>query len=160
MKRKLAVLLVAIMSWGAASVVFAQVDDQAEKAKKVSKRVKSNAGDATMMPAPEVQLERLTKGLQLTDEQQKQIRPLLEDEYAKLKVIQKNEDLSPKQIQKQVEELRAGTKTKLQTYLTPEQKQKHDMVGDEIKANKQQRMKENRKARIGAKAEPPPPVTK
>lgn len=160
MKRMLAVLLVAAMSWGAASLVYAQTDEQAVKAKKVKKSVKSKAGDATMMPAPELQLKRLTEGLQLTDEQQKQIRPILEDEYAKLKVIQKNEDLSPKQIQKQVEELRTGTITKMQTYLTPEQKEKHDMVSDEIKANKQQRMKENRKARIGTKAEPPPQVSK
>ncbi|MFH1028015.1 MAG: hypothetical protein V1791_08440, partial [Pseudomonadota bacterium] len=81
------------------------------------------------------------------------------DEYAKLKVIQGNEDLSPKQIQKQVEELRTGTIVKMQTYLTPEQKKKHDLVSNEIKANKQQRMKENRKARIGTKADPPAPVS-
>lgn len=160
MKKMLAVLLVATMSWGAASVGFAQVDEQAEKTKRVKKTVKSKVGEATMMPAPEVQLKRLTKGLQLTDEQQKQIRPLLEDEYAKLKVIRENEDLSPKQIQKQVEDLRTGTIAKLQTYLTPEQKEKHDTVSNEIKANKQQRMKENRKARIGTKADPPATITK
>jgi len=159
MKKKLAVLLVMAMSWGATSVAFAQTEVQAETAKKVTKRVKAKAGDATMMPAPEVQLKRLTMGLQLTDEQQKQILPLLNDEYAKLKVIQENEDLSPKQIQKQVEELRTGTIVKMQTYLTPEQKQKHDLVSKEIKANKQLRMKENRKARIGTKADPPAPVS-
>ena len=159
MKRMLVVLLAAAMSWGVVSVVTAQADEQAEKANKVAKMVESSIGDAKTMPAPEVQLSRLTKGLQLTDEQQKQIRPLLEDEYAKLKVIQKNEDLSPKQIHKQVEVLRSGTIAKLQTYLTPEQKKKHDMVSNEIKANKQMRMKENRKARIGTNAEPPAPVS-
>lgn len=160
MKMMLAVLLAAAMSWGAASAVLAQTDEQAEKAKNVAKKVKSETGDAKMMPAPEVQLQRLTKGLQLTDEQQKQILPLLEDEYAKLKVIQKNEDLSPKQVQIQVEELRTVTIAKMQAFLTPEQKKKHDMVSNEIKANKQQRMKENRKARIGTKADPPPQVSK
>lgn len=160
MKRMLAVLLVATMSWGTASLVFAQTEEQAEKAKKVSNMFKSKAGDATMMPAPEVQLKRLTEGLQLTVVQQKQIRPVLEDEYAKLKVIQSNEDISPKQIQKQVEELRSGTIAKMQTYLTAEQKKKHDLISNEIKANKQQRMKENRKARIGTKADPPPTVSK
>jgi len=160
MKRMLAVLLVAAMSWGAASAVFAQTEEQAEKAKKVAKMVESKAGDAKMMPAPEEQLKRLTKGLQLTDDQQKQIRPLLEDEYAKLKVIRNNEDLSPKQIQKQVEELRSRTNDKMRSYLTPEQKEKHLMVSNEIRANKQKRIKENRKARIGTKADPPPPVSK
>ncbi|MDU0459371.1 MAG: hypothetical protein RW306_11655 [Geobacteraceae bacterium] len=160
MKRMLTVLSVMAMSLGAASAAFPQTDVQGEKAKKVTKTVKSKAGAATMMPAPEVQLKRLAEGLQLTVEQQDKIRPLLEDEYARLKVIQENEDLSPKQIQKQVEELRNGTIVKMQAYLTPEQKAKHDLVSNEIKANKQQRMKENRKARIGTKADPPPSVSK
>lgn len=160
MKRTLAVLLVAAMSCGSVSVVCAQGDKQAEKETKVKKSVKSKAGKATMMPAPEVQLKRLAEGLQLTGEQQKQIRPLLEEEYAQLKMIQGNEDLSPKQIHAQVEELRAGTIAKMQAYMTPEQKEKHEMVSNEIRAKKHQRMRENRKARIGTKAEPPPAVSK
>lgn len=160
MKRMLAVLLVAAMSLGAVSVVCAQTDEQAVKAKKVKKTVKAKAGKATMMPVPEVQLKRLTKGLNLTDEQQKQIKPILEDEYAKLMAIRKNEDLSPKQIQKQVEELRAGTSAKMHTFMTPEQIEKHNMISDVIKANKQKRMKENRKVRLGTKAEPPPQISK
>lgn len=160
MKKILAAVLVMAISLGAASVAMAETSEQAVKEKTVAKQVKSRAGEAKMMPAPEVQLQRLTKGLQLTAEQQKQIRPLLVEEYAKLKTIQKDENLSPKQIQKQVEELRTGTITKIQTYLTPEQKEKHELISKEIKANKQQRMKENRKARIGTKADPPAPVTK
>jgi len=160
MKKILAAVLMVAMSWGVTSLVFAQSEEQAVKEKTVAKKVKSKAGSAKMMPAPEVQLKRLAKGLQLSDEQQKQIRPLLEDEYAKLKKIQQDENLSPKQIQKQVEELRTGTITKIQTYLTPEQKEKHELISKEIKANKQQRMKENRKARIGTKADPPAPVSK
>lgn len=42
-------------------------------------------GVPTNRPAPDVQLKRLTGGLKLTAEQQKQIRPVLVDEYAKLK---------------------------------------------------------------------------
>lgn len=160
MKRILALLLVTTMPWGAASLVPAQTDAQAEKAKMVEKKVKSYAGEATMMPAPEVQMSRLTKGLQLTEEQQKQIRPLLDEEFVQLKKIQQNENVSPKQIQKQVEALRTETNAKMHTYLTPEQREKHDLVSKEIKANKQRRIKANRKARIGTKAEPPPPVSK
>ena len=157
MKRALAILLVTAMSCGAASVV--QGEEQGEKAQNVKNTVKFKAGKATMMPAPEVQLQRLTEGLKLTDEQQKQIRPLLDDEYLKLKVIQRNENASPKQIQKQVEKLRGITATKMHAFMTPEQIEKHEMVSKEIKANKQLRMRQNRKARIGAEAEPPPPVS-
>lgn len=159
MKNMFAVLLAAAMYLGVASIASAQGDEQLEKAKNVKKTVKFKAGEATMMPAPEVQLQRLAEGLKLTDEQQKQIRPLLEDEYIKLKVIQRNENSSPKQIQKQVEKLRGMTATKMHAFMTPEQIKKHEMVSQEIKANKQLRMRQNRKARIGVEAEPPPPVS-
>ena len=80
---------------------------------------------------------------------------MLEEEYVKLKKIRENEDLSPKQIKTQVELLRTDTIAQIQTVLTQEQKEKHDMVSKEIKANKQKRMQENRKARIGTQADPP-----
>lgn len=160
MKRILAAVLVTAMFLGAASVAMAETTEQAVKEKTVAKKVKARAGTAKMMPAPEVQLKRLTKGLELTAEQQQQIRPLLEDEYAKLKEIRQGENLTPKQIQAKVEELRTATVAKIQTVLTPEQKEKHDLISKEIKATKQQRMKENRKARIGTKADPPAPVSK
>ena len=108
-----------------------------------------------MLPAPEVQLKRLSEGLQLTDVQQKQIRPMLDEEYASLKVIRQDENLSPKQIQAKVEALRTETIAKIQTVLSPGQKENLDLVSDEVKANKQQRMQENRKTRLGTNADPP-----
>ena len=160
MKRILAGVLVAAMSLGVASLAVAQGEEQAVKEKTVKKQVKERGAKERMMPAPEVQLKRLTKGLKLTAEQQKQIRPMLKDEYAKLKEIRQDENLSPKQIQEKVEALRTDTVAKIQTVLTPEQKEKHDMISSEIKANKQKRMQENRKSRIGTQADPPKQTVK
>jgi len=155
MIRTVKVLLVAAMSFGAVSLAVAETGDKAAREKTVTKKVKARGGNEKMMPAPAVQLKRLTKGLQLTAEQQKQIRPMLDEEYASLKKIRQDEDLSPKQIQSQVEALRTATIAKIQTVLTPEQKEKHDIVSDEIKSNKQKRMQENRKTRIGTQSDPP-----
>ncbi|HZV80534.1 MAG TPA: hypothetical protein VFF53_00035 [Geobacteraceae bacterium] len=160
MKKILAVGLVAVMSWGVASVALAETTEQAVKEKTVAKKVKEKGAKERMMPAPEVQLKRLAKGLQLTAEQQKQIRPMLDDEYAKLKEIRQDENLTPKQIQAKVETLRTETVAKIQTVLTPEQKEKHDLISKEIKANKQKRMQENRKARIGTQSNPPKQTVK
>lgn len=156
MKKILMTLLLTAIWCGLVSGASAQNEEQAVKTKTVTKAVKEKSAKEKMMPAPEVQLKRLTNGLQLTDEQQKQIRPVLEDEYAKFKEIRQDENLSPKQIQKKVEELRTGTITKMQSYMTPEQKEKHDLISKEIKSNKQKRIKDNRKSRIGTKADPPP----
>ena len=148
-------MLMAAILYGASSVVMADTNEQAVKEKTVAKKVKEAGAKDRMLPEPEVQLKRLTKGLQLTAEQQKQIRPMLKEEYTSLKAIRQDENLSPKQIQAKVEALRTETIAKIQTVLTPEQKEKHDLVSKEIRANKQKRMQENRRARLGTKSDPP-----
>jgi hypothetical protein len=160
MRKVLMTLLVTAITCGLVTGVTAQTDEQVVKQKTVAKEVKEKSKKEKMLPAPDVQLKRLTEGLKLTAEQQKQIRPVLVDEYAKLKEIRQDENLSPKQIQLKVEELRSETITKMQSYMTPEQKEKHDLVSKEIKANKQKRIKDNRKARIGTNADPPPQANK
>jgi hypothetical protein len=149
-------LLVMAISCGLATVATAQTEEQAVKEKTIAKTVKERSGKEKMLPAPEVQLKRLAEGLTLTAEQQKQIRPLLVDEYSKLKEIRQDENLTPKQIQMKVEELRTGTIAKMQSYMTPEQKEMHEKISKEIKANKQKRIEDNRKARIGINPDPPP----
>lgn len=153
MKKMLAAGLVTTIALGIASFAMAETNDQAIKEKAIAKQVKSKARKERMMPKPEVQLQRMTKGLHLNEEQQGQIRPVLEDEYAKLKEIQNDENLTPKQIRKQVEALRGETATKVQAYLTPEQKAEYELVRKEIRATRDKRMKENRKARINTKTE-------
>lgn len=153
MKKVLSILLLSAISWGVTPTANVQGVGEPDKADRVVKEVKSKIGEEKMMPEPAVQLNRLTKGLLLTEEQQNQIKPLLEDEYAKLKAIRQNEDISPKQIQKKVEELRSDTISKINKCLTQEQQNKYKMVSNEIKANKQQRMKGNRKDRIGTKGD-------
>lgn len=160
MKKVLAGVLVAAMSLVVTSAVMAQGEEQVVKEKTVKKKVKEHGAGEKMMPAPEVQLKRLAKGLKLTKEQQTQIRPMLKEEYARLKEIRQDENLSPKQIQEKVEALREETVAKIQTVLTPEQKEKHDMISGEIRANKQKRMQENRKSRLGTQADPPKQTVK
>jgi len=155
MKKILAVVLAGAMTWMAASVVMAENIEKAAKEEMVAKKVKERGANEKMLPAPEVQLERLSEGLKLTEGQQKQIRPILDEEYASLKVIRRDENLSPKQIQAKVEALRTETIAKIQTVLTPGQKEKLDLVSDEVKANKKKRMQENRKARLGTTPDPP-----
>ena len=52
------------------------------------------------------------------------IQPILEKEYVKLEELRHDEDLSPKQIQRKVEEMRSDTASKIKTILTPEQQKK------------------------------------
>jgi TolA-binding protein len=155
MKRIISVLIAATMSWGATAVAMAGTDGQAVKENTVANTVKLRSANEKMMPAPEEQLRRLTKGLKLTVEQQNKIRPMLADEYARLKELRQDDNLSPNQIRAKVEALRKETVADMQTVLTQEQKETLDSVSAEIRANKQKRIKENRKERIGTQADPP-----
>lgn len=156
MEKVMMILLVSAISCVLVTGAAAQVEVQSVKTKAVADTVKEQSRKEKMMPAPEEQLKRLTEGLQLTVEQQKQILPLLEVEYARLNEIRQDENLNPKQIQQKVEELRNGTIANMQSFMTQEQKKTHDLISKEIKANKQERIKENRKTRIGTQADPSP----
>lgn len=155
MKKIFAVLFVATMSWCAAVVAMAESEGQVVKEKNVARTVQQRSANEKMMPAPEEQLKRLTKGLKLTVEQQNQIRPMLTAEFAQLKEIRQDDSNGPKQIQAKVEELRKATVVRMQTVLTPEQKETLESVSQEIKSNKQKRIKENRRARIADQADSP-----
>jgi hypothetical protein len=160
MKKSISVCIAVVMSWCITAVAMADSNEQVIKEKNVARTVNEVSSTEKMLPAPDVQLKRLTKGLNLTVEQQKQIRPMLAEEFSKLKEIRQDENLSPKQIQAKVETLRNETAAKMQSVMTPDQKAKHDIVRKEIKVNKQKRMRDNRKERVGIQAEPPPQPTK
>jgi Spy/CpxP family protein refolding chaperone len=155
MKKILVVLLAAAISWCTISVSFAETAEQAAKVKNVTEKVHQVSSKEKMMPAPEVQLNRLTKGLQLTPEQKELVRPILNDEHIIMKEIRSDENLSPKQIHVKVGALRKETASKIQTILTPEQIEKYNIVSAEISSTKHKRMKDNRNKRLGTNADPP-----
>jgi hypothetical protein len=154
MKWIMSAMLLVTISW-ITVVSPAKGDGLPIRDERVAEMVKAQVRDEKIMPEPQVQLERLAKGLELTEEQQKQIKPVLDREYARFKEIRHREDMSPKQIQKKIEGLRSDIIDQIQKYLTPEQKEKYDLVNKEIKANKERRIEENRKKRLDIKAEPP-----
>jgi glucose/arabinose dehydrogenase len=156
MKRILAVLIAATLTCCLAATAMAETNEQTSKEKNVSTSVRKMSANEQMMPSPEVQLTRLAKGLKLTTEQQNRIRPLLVEEYARLKEIRQDDNLSPKQIQARVEALRNETATGMQAVMTPEQKEKHDLVRNEVRSNKQKRIRENRKNRLAIQQSEPP----
>jgi hypothetical protein len=160
MKKITAVCIALAASWCLTAVASAESNEQAVKEKNVARTVNEVSATEKMLPAPDVQLKRLTKGLNLTVEQQKQIKPMLVDEYSKLKEIRQDENLNPKQIQAKVESLRNETAAKMQSVMTSEQKEKFDIVRKEIRENKQKRMRENRKDRVGIQPVPPSQPTK
>jgi hypothetical protein len=162
MKKISAVVLATTLSWCVSGNVLAESNGLTAKDTDATKTARKLSSNEKMMPTPEIQLKRLTTGLKLTVEQQNKIRPILIDEFAKLKEFRQAENLNltPKQIQEKVEMLRSETADKVQAVLTPEQNENYTIVRNEIRTNKKSRIKENRKSRIDDRTDTPPQVPK
>ena len=74
----------------------------------------------------ERRMQHLTERLNLTAEQQEQIRPILEDETAKVNGLRADENLSRVQRRAKQQEIRDQMYDRINAVLTPEQQKRHD----------------------------------
>ncbi|HYK50810.1 MAG TPA: hypothetical protein VEU94_13875 [Terriglobales bacterium] len=72
----------------------------------------------------EHRLKRLSKKLDLTDDQKEKMRPILEDESSQMKAVEGDSSLTSQQKHKKTREIRMASKSQMSAILTPEQKQK------------------------------------
>ena len=93
-------------------------------------------GKGAWQPDPSFHLQKITKRLGLTAEQQEKIKPILDEEAAQMKAID-NEKLTRAERRARMQELRKGSFEKIKPFLTPEQLKKHDAI--------RERMQEQRK---------------
>jgi Spy/CpxP family protein refolding chaperone len=96
---------------------------------------------------PNRQLERLTRELNLTSDQQTQIKPLLIDRQQKLQALFQDQSLAPEDRRRQMRTISEGTNNSIKALLTDDQKPKFDAM--------QQRMRRNGPG--GGPGGPPPP---
>lgn len=79
-------------------------------------------------PGPARQLERLTRRLNLTQDQQQQILPLLKNRRQRMMEIRNNTSLSPKQRRMQVRSLMKETRRKMEAVMTDAQKKQFEKM--------------------------------
>ena len=85
-------------------------------------------GRGGMRMDPDHQLARLTSALNLTTDQQSQIKPLLVDRQQKMQALMQNESLSQEDRRTQARTISEGTNNSIKALLTDEQKQKFDAM--------------------------------
>lgn len=96
-------------------------------------------GKGMWQPDPARHLQKLTKRLGLTAEQQEKIKPILDEEAAQIKVID-NEKLTRAERRAKMQQLHQGTFEKIKPLLTTEQVKKHDAMREKMRerCNKRQ----------------------
>ena len=102
----------------------------------------------TMRMDPDRQLARLTQELNLTQDQQTQIKPMLVDRQQKMQGLMENQSLSQDDRRQQARSVMEGFNKNLKSVLNDDQKQKYDAMLERGRRQMQGG---------GAGAPPPPP---
>jgi hypothetical protein len=106
-------------------------------------------GHRGMRMDPDRQLERLTRELNLTTDQQTQIKPLLVERQQKMQALFQDQSVAPEDRRTQGRTIMQGTNSSIKALLNDDQKQKFEAM--------QERMRSNRPDSGPGGAAPPPP---
>ena len=89
-------------------------------------------GGRGMRMDPNRQLERLTRELSLTTDQQGQIKPLLVDRQQKMQALFQNQSMSEQDRRTQMRTVSEGTNNSIKAVLNPDQKQKFEAMHEHM----------------------------
>lgn len=89
---------------------------------------------------PDRQLAHLSKRLDLTADQQAQIKPILVDRQQKMQALWQDQSLSRQDKRAKAQAIQQDTQTKLEAALNDQQKQKFEEMRAKMQARHQQRM--------------------
>jgi len=101
--------------------------------------------------SPDKQLEHLTKTLNLTSDQQMQIKPILENQQQQMMQLHQDTSLSRDDKMAKAKSLHADTTGKIEAVLNDQQKQKYEAMQQKM----QERMQEKHGGASGDAAAPP-----
>ena len=104
-------------------------------------------------PSPERQLRHLTKMLNLTPDQQKQMLPILQDQHKRMDTVRNNTALSPQERRQQMRAAMMDTHQKLEALMTDTQKQQFEQAMQQ----RRNRMRNGGMGRGQGAGTPPPP---
>lgn len=127
-KQILAIALGGMLALGAQSAIYAQ-DNSAQQDSSGAQQ--QGQGHRHGMD-PDRQLEHMTKTLDLTSDQQSQIRPLLVDHQQKMQALWQNQSLSREDRRSQMQSIQQNFRTQVEAVLNGEQKQKFEAMQERM----------------------------
>ena len=106
----------------------------------------SSTGAKGDMSEAVAKLEKVSAQLQLTPAQKEQIRPILVEEFPKMKALKSNTTMPPLQKARQLREISDETDARLKPILNPQQYAKWEQIRAEERQQMIQKMRENRES--------------
>ena len=89
-------------------------------------------GHAMVAMTPESRLKMLTEKLNLTEDQQAKLKPILEDESTQMKTLHDDTSLAPEDKRAKMKELHDSSTEKINAVLTPDQQTKWKQMKQEM----------------------------
>lgn len=142
----LSLSLAALLVCGAAPALFAQ-DNSAPPPAQDTTQGPGPGGHHRM--DPDAQLRHMTKQLDLSSDQQSQIRPILVDRQQKMQALFQDQSVSRQDRHSKMEAIRQDTTSRIEAVLNDQQKQKFEAM--------QQRMQNRRHDGGPEEGDGPPP---
>jgi periplasmic protein CpxP/Spy len=102
------------------------------------------------MPSADDQLKHLTKKLNLTDDQQAKLKPILDDQHTQMEQLRADNSGSREDRWKKMREIRENSDNQIKSVLNEDQQKKFDAMREEQRS----RMKERMGAHSGGDAPP------
>lgn len=93
-------------------------------------------------PDPQRELQRLSKRLNLTDEQKNQILPILTDRQQQMESIHNDSSLSQADRRAKMRSVREDSDSKIRAVLNDDQKQKYDQMQQQMRERMEQHKQE------------------
>jgi Spy/CpxP family protein refolding chaperone len=129
MSRKLSITLLAV-----ALAVGLLVVGQKSHAQQTAPDQGAMKADHPMGPmTTDDRLKMLTEKLDLTDDQQAKVRPILEDQSTQMKALRNDSSLSTEDKQAKMKELHESSMDKMNAILTPDQQTKWKQMKQDMK---------------------------
>jgi Spy/CpxP family protein refolding chaperone len=88
-------------------------------------------GHGPMMPSVDDQIKHLTKKLNLSDDQQAKLKPILEDQRKQMDTIHNDSSLSREDRFSKMQELRQNSDTQIKSVLNEDQQKNFDKMREE-----------------------------
>ena len=108
-----------------------------------------SSGDAAapaagrQMPTVDDQLQKLTKALTLTDDQQAKIKPILESQRTQIEAIRNDSSGNRRENFTKMRDVHEKTVTQVKTVLNDDQKKKYDELQEQMKQEGRDRMRQH-----------------
>lgn len=135
-----------LLALGAQAAVFAQDNSTNPPQQQSDQAAPNGQGQGQYAPRqrrmmnPDRQLEHMTKVLNLSADQQAQIKPILQDRQQQMQALWQDQSLSRQDRHAKAQAIQQDSRTKLEAALNDQQKQKFEEMRAKMQARREQRM--------------------